>query len=158
MIGFIGHAQVAATDNYNTPIALHILMITVTVTHKISLQRLLTSRCSVANLVWITLHSWILQYWRMHCLLQMPENLIESTASEGSILLFMNALWREPCIHSQATAWFSECLQLSVSVSMKTMFRKWLVCNNQSLRVCPPVSYKRPICHSRLEGKALGNE
>jgi hypothetical protein len=41
---------------------------------------------------------------------KIPENLIEIIVSKGSVLLFENALCREPCIHSQALV--SKCLQL----------------------------------------------
>jgi hypothetical protein len=43
-------------------------------------------------------------------------------------------LSREPCINSQATVSFSKCLQLSVSLSLETVFRNQLVSKKQSLR------------------------
>jgi hypothetical protein len=45
----------------------------------------------------------------------------------------MNALPRKPCVHSQATVWFHKCLQLSVSVSLETLFHNQLVYKKQSL-------------------------
>jgi hypothetical protein len=42
---------------------------------------------------------------------KLSENLVEITASKGSVLLFENALRWKPCIYSQARARFSKCLQ-----------------------------------------------
>jgi hypothetical protein len=41
---------------------------------------------------------------------------------------------RKSCFNSQATVWFSKCLQLSVSVSLETVFRHQLVSKKQSVR------------------------
>jgi hypothetical protein len=53
----------------------------------------------------------------------------------------MNALPRKLCLNSQATVWFSKCLQLSVSVSMETVFRNQLVSRNHSLRDNVPIRF-----------------
>jgi hypothetical protein len=49
-------------------------------------------------------------------------------------MFFMNALSRNLFINSHAAGWLYKCLQLSVSVSMETVFRNHLVSRNQSLR------------------------
>jgi hypothetical protein len=46
----------------------------------------------------------------------------------------MNALSRKPFCSSQAMVWFPKCLQMSVSVSLETVFRNQLVSKKQSLR------------------------
>jgi hypothetical protein len=46
----------------------------------------------------------------------------------------MNVFSRNPCFNSQATVWFSKCLQLSISVSLETVFRNQLISRNQFLR------------------------
>jgi hypothetical protein len=70
MIGFVGHSQVVTTNNCTTLKIKKSPVPTRAVDYcnynKRSLQRLLARRCFVTNLIWLTLHSWILQYWRMH--------------------------------------------------------------------------------------------
>jgi hypothetical protein len=62
---FIEHLQVVSTNNYNT------LRITVTITQNKNLQSLFATRCLVTNLMWLTLHSWILNYCTVCSLLRM---------------------------------------------------------------------------------------
>jgi hypothetical protein len=61
------------------------------------------------------------------------QKLIEIPPPRFPLLFFMNALPRKPCLNSQATISVSECLQLSVFLSLETVFRNQLVSSNQSL-------------------------
>jgi hypothetical protein len=72
---------------------------------------------------------------RINSLFTTPENRIEITASKGSITVLHECVVSEkPCVNSQATVWFSKCLQFSASVSLETVFRNQLVSRNQPLR------------------------
>jgi hypothetical protein len=72
----------------------------------------------------------------------MPENPVGVTASNGSILLFENASCRKLCIHSQATVWFSKCLQFPVSIPWKACFKiSWCPGINLSVATCLPIRF-----------------
>jgi hypothetical protein len=71
---------------------------------------------------------------RINSLLLVRENLTEITASRAPLMLFMNALSRKPFVNFLRTVLVSKYLQLSVFVSMETVFRNQLFSKNQFLR------------------------